>query len=100
MRTDKLGRTLFLAVVLIRAAALPAAEPELSSELHPHWSPDGNRIVFESNRAGSADIYTMDLATGEIRQLTVSSGIPNRFGMEPADRFDGNGFRVAKSLDR
>ena len=26
------------------------------------------------------------------------SGIPYRFGMDPADRFDGNGFRVARSL--
>ena len=31
---------------------------------------EGKRIVFTSNRAGSFDIYTLDLASGAVRRLT------------------------------
>ena len=37
---------------------------------HPHWSPVANRLVFVSGRSGSAEIYTMDLASREVTQLT------------------------------
>jgi TolB protein len=37
---------------------------------HPHWSPVANRLVFVSGRTGSAEIYTMDLASREVTQLT------------------------------
>ncbi len=41
------------------------------SDLTPRWRPDGRRLVFCSNRAGDAmQIYTIDLAGGEARQLT------------------------------
>ncbi|MDM4768409.1 DPP IV N-terminal domain-containing protein [Pelomonas sp. SE-A7] len=36
----------------------------------PGWAPDGRRIVFQSRRTGNLDIYTLDLAGGEPRQLT------------------------------
>lgn len=42
--------------------------PEKDS--HPHWSPVANRLVFVSGRTGSAEIYTMDLASREVTQLT------------------------------
>jgi len=37
---------------------------------HPHWSPVADRLVFVSGRTGSADIYLMDLASGNIIKLT------------------------------
>ena len=37
---------------------------------HPRWSPDGKRIVFESNRGGSFQLYTILVDGGEARQLT------------------------------
>jgi Tol biopolymer transport system component len=37
---------------------------------HPHWSPDSNHLVFVSGRTGNAEIYTLDLKTREITQLT------------------------------
>jgi Tol biopolymer transport system component len=36
----------------------------------PSFSPDGSRIAFESNRNGVVDIFELDLASGEIRNLT------------------------------
>lgn len=40
---------------------------------HPRWSPDGSRILFESNRGGSFQLYAITVATGETAQLTTIS---------------------------
>src|SRR3954454_22949387 len=37
---------------------------------HPRWSPDGKRILFESNRSGDTQLWLIDLGGGEARQLT------------------------------
>lgn len=37
---------------------------------HPAISPDGTRIVFESDRMGNPDIYVMDVTGRNVRQLT------------------------------
>lgn len=34
------------------------------------WSPDGKHIAFSSRRSGNGEIHIMELATGNIRQLT------------------------------
>jgi dipeptidyl aminopeptidase/acylaminoacyl peptidase len=45
------------------------------SDRHPRWSPDGKRILFQSNRSGSLQLWLIDVAGGEARQLTtVSTG--------------------------
>lgn len=40
---------------------------------HPRWSPDGKKILFESNRGGNTQLWTIDLGGGEARQLTKVS---------------------------
>ncbi len=43
---------------------------------HPRWSPDGTRLLFESNRSGTSQLYILDLAAGgEARKVTeISTG--------------------------
>jgi dipeptidyl aminopeptidase/acylaminoacyl peptidase len=40
---------------------------------HPRWSPDGKRILFESNRSGTNQLWVIDTSGGEARQLTTLS---------------------------
>lgn len=36
----------------------------------PEWSPDGTKIVFQSDRSNSADIWVMDYDGSNVKQLT------------------------------
>ena len=40
------------------------------SDVTPALSPDGKSIAYASNRGGYWDIYTLELETGQISQLT------------------------------
>lgn len=40
---------------------------------HPRWSPDGTRILFESSRSGSNQLWVIDLSGGEAQQVTTIS---------------------------
>src|SRR4051812_35550180 len=39
----------------------------------PAWSPDGARLAFASTRAGSWDLFVLDLGTGVVTQLTTGA---------------------------
>jgi TolB protein len=41
-------------------------------DIQPAVSPDGTRIAFASNRSGYWDLYSLEIATGEITNLTNS----------------------------
>ena len=59
-----------------------------ASNLQPSFSPDGNRIVFASNRDGGGnkfDIFTMDLNGGNVTQLTDDE----EYDDQPAFSHDG-----------
>ncbi len=38
---------------------------------HPRWSPDGKRLLFESNRSGENQLWLIHVDGGEARQLTT-----------------------------
>lgn len=48
-------------------------------DAHPRWSPDGTKLLFESTRGGTQQLYVLDLgAGGEATKLTdVSTGAGN-----------------------
>ncbi len=43
-----------------------------ANEASPCWSPSGKEIAFVSDRAGSPQIYTMELGSNNLRRLTRS----------------------------
>ena len=42
-------------------------------DIDPAWSPDGTRLAFASDRAGTLDLWVRDLDTGRDRRLTQDS---------------------------
>jgi TolB protein len=42
-----------------------------SSEYSPHFSPDGKSVLFEKSQNGQTDIYVMNLATKQARNITA-----------------------------
>ena len=42
--------------------------------LDPAWSPDGTTIVFDSNRSGNRDLWSIPAGGGTAVQLTTDSG--------------------------
>jgi len=53
---------------------------------NPYWSPDGSRIVFQSNRTGNFQIYVMNADGSEQVRLTHHRGNDYRpsWGSAPA----------------
>jgi Tol biopolymer transport system component len=45
-----------------------------SVDRQPVFSPDGTRLVFNSDRGGNLDIWELELASGGLRRLTVDAG--------------------------
>jgi eukaryotic-like serine/threonine-protein kinase len=58
-------------VDLVRGPSRVTSEP--SGELMPIWSPDGNSLVFASNRRGPADLYRMAASGAEPARLLLES---------------------------
>lgn len=50
---------------------------ELGNNENPHYSPDGNHIIFSSNRLGPTDLYVMDLFGDKQTRLTMRGGFSN-----------------------
>jgi Tol biopolymer transport system component len=54
---------------------------------NPDWSPDGSRIVFESDRTGGGDLYVMDADGSDVRRLTRDPREDSRPAFSPDGRW-------------
>lgn len=43
-------------------------------DTHPTWSPDGQHIAFLSNRSSYNEVYIIDKAGSDLRQVTFQNG--------------------------
>ena len=50
----------------------------------PSWSPDGQKIAFQSGRDGNGEIYVMDANGGNLRRITRHPGIDSTPTWSPA----------------
>ena len=46
-----------------------------SIDTEPSWHPNGNEIIFTSERGGNAQIYSVNLTTGKTRRLTFDGNM-------------------------
>lgn len=90
-----------VAIVDLSTRAIVKEFPFDAREDSPQWSPDGNYIIFSSNRAGTWDIFMMKPDGSEIKNLTQGKG-NSRFAtwfptenklIFSSDR-GGNGYRL------
>lgn len=44
-----------------------------SNDRNPSWSPNGEKLLFSSDRSGNYELYVLDIALGELTQITKSS---------------------------
>lgn len=52
-------------------------------EADPTWSPDGRRLAYSSDRAGSEDLYVRDMRTGATRRMTSDPNAEARAAFSP-----------------
>jgi len=65
----EMGRSLVLFDVIQRKVAR-VIDMEVEQQHSPSFSADGGKVAFSGNRAGRFDIFVLDLASGEVTNLT------------------------------
>ena len=55
--------------------------------LDASWSPDGQRIVYQSTRDGRSDVYVMDLSSGDVHRISDGRGFNGYPSWSPDGRW-------------
>jgi TolB protein len=78
------------------ASVSSRALAELSGNMTfaPRFSPDGSTVVFSLEQGGNTDLYSMQLSSGQMQQLTNAPSI------ETAPSFSPDGSRIVFESDR
>ncbi|MEZ5360295.1 MAG: S41 family peptidase [Candidatus Zixiibacteriota bacterium] len=83
---------------------IPAEDPERgfrvthtpARESHPVWGMDSRTLYYSSDRSGNADIYSVDVTTGNEKQLTSDQENETRPSISP----DGKYLIFYRGLDK
>jgi dipeptidyl aminopeptidase/acylaminoacyl peptidase len=70
MDANKISNAIWVAATDGKFPSRQLTNPAGKSDRHPRWSPDGKKLLFESNRSGSYQLWVIDLAGGEATKLT------------------------------
>jgi dipeptidyl aminopeptidase/acylaminoacyl peptidase len=73
MDANKIPSSLWLASADGKGEPRQLTNAAGKKDRHPRWSPDGKRILFESNRSGENQLWIIGLDGGEAKQLTTIS---------------------------
>ena len=98
----KIKYILCIALLFIATQAMGQLKPKRITKLtniessYPYWSPDGSKIVFQSNRLDdNSEVYVMDSKGQNIMRLTNAEG----FDENPIWSPDGNSILFATNRD-
>ncbi|MCE9562670.1 MAG: S9 family peptidase [Planctomycetes bacterium] len=72
---NKSSTALWLAATDGKTPPKQFTDPKGKKDTSPHWSPDGKKILFDSTRSGSPQLWVISAEGGEPKQLTeISTG--------------------------
>ncbi|MDB5308159.1 MAG: family peptidase [Gemmataceae bacterium] len=75
---NKSTTAIWLAATAGKTPPKALTDPKGKKDSNPRWSPDGTRILFESNRSGTSQLWVVPVEGGEPKQLTtISTGAGN-----------------------
>lgn len=76
LKANKSSTALFLAATDGQTPPRPLTNPNGKKDTHPRWSPDGQKILFESTRSGTPQLYIIEpFRGGEAQKITnISTG--------------------------
>ncbi|VTR90934.1 peptidase s9 : Dipeptidyl aminopeptidase/acylaminoacyl-peptidase OS=Chloracidobacterium thermophilum (strain B) GN=Cabther_A0062 PE=4 SV=1: PD40: PD40: Peptidase_S9 [Gemmata massiliana] len=74
LAANKSSTALWLAPADGKGEPKQLTDPKGKKDMNPRWSPDGERVLFESTRSGSAQLWVLT-ADGAVKQITdISTG--------------------------
>jgi dipeptidyl aminopeptidase/acylaminoacyl peptidase len=75
LEANKSSTALWVAATDGKTAPKQLLDPNGKKDTNPRWSPDGKKLLFESNRSGSMQLWVVSADGGEPKQLTdISTG--------------------------
>jgi hypothetical protein len=85
LRTLDIGQYALALLDVATGQVRPVAGAVPGREFNPQWAPDGQSLFFLSDPDGITNIYRLDLATGQRRQLTdLTTGVSGITEISPA----------------
>jgi dipeptidyl aminopeptidase/acylaminoacyl peptidase len=75
---NKSSAALWIAATDGKTPPKQLTEPKGKKDGNPRWSPDGKKLIFESNRSGSSQLWVVSVDGDEPKQITnISTGAGN-----------------------